>query len=417
MERGPTIDTSPLQLGASLAKPLANRWRNRILAEVHLRPMSPKQFADEFDEAELASIARYFRELKEWGFLEVAEELRGGGRRGAVEKVYRAVQRVHFDTPTWETLPRYLRSECSGSMLEGLMLRISQAVRTDTFDAESDRHLSWKALVLDRTAWSEYVTELDRVLDSVSELEVESADRVARTGEVPFPATVGLLAFRSPPDSTEISDSPVAGENTSAESSGPHFLMTPTTAKALANPWRNRILAELHMRPRSPKQFFEEFGGPDLAAIARYFRQLRKWGYLEVAEELRGGARRGSVEKVYRAIHRVHFNSAIWEALPHDLRSECSGVMLNGLVLRIKDAMQTDTFDEETDRHLSWKAVWFDRKAWTDFVTRLDNVLAWVDELEAQSTERLRSGESEAIPATVALLAFRSPESVQPGRR
>jgi DNA-binding PadR family transcriptional regulator len=409
VEREGRINAPPLHLSANLAKPLANPWRNRIMMELHLRPMSPKQFVDEFGGPGLASIARYFRELKDWGFLEVAEELRGGQRRGAVEKIYRAIQRVYFDTPTWETLPYYLRSECSASMMEGLILRVIQAVRAGTFDAEKDRHLSWKSVQFDRRAWGEYVSRLDEILNWLTDLEAESTQRVSRTGEIPIPLTVALLAFRSPasPPSALLGN-PVA--ELADDPTGPHFIMSPQTAKALANPWRNRILAELHLRAMSPKQFVDEFGGPDLATIARYFRQLKKWGYIEVVQELRGGTRRGSVEKVYRAIRRAHFTTKTWEELPHELRDDCSASMLDGFFLRVNEAMAAETFDAETDRHLSWKALWLDREAWDQCVTRLDEVLAWIYELEAESARRIRSAESEQIPATVALMAFRAPE-------
>ena len=410
MERGGRINAPPLQLSAHLAKPLANPWRNRIMMELHLRPMSPKQFADEFG-GELPSVARYFRELRNWGFLEIAEERRGGKRRGAVEKVYRAIQRVHFDTPTWEALPHYLRRECSWSMIEGLLLRIASAIEEGSFDAEKDRHLSWKAIRLDRQAWSEYVERLDQILFWLEDLEVGSTQRVAEGAVTPMPITVALLAFRSPAESVSI-DVSLREQDSIAEAgpAGPHFLMSPKTAKALANPWRNRILAELHLRPMSPKQFVNEIGGPDIATVARYFRQLKKWGYLEILEELRGGSRRGSVEKVYRAVRRAHFNTTAWESLSSDLRSECSGAMLDGLVLRIHEAMTADTFDAEMNRHLSWKALWVDRQAWTECVTKLDETLAWVNNLEIQSAERLEQGEAEAIPATVGLMAFRAPD-------
>lgn len=397
------IDARPLRLSSELAKPLANPWRNRILAELHLRPMSPTQFAREIGGPDKATLARYFRELKDWGFLEIAAELRGGKRRGGVEKIYRAVQRAHFDTPTWETLPRYLRCECSASMMQGLLTRIVSAIKGGTFDAEKDRHLSWKAIQLDRKAWNTYVEKLDEILSLITELEAESAQRIANTGEEPIPMTLGLLAFRSP------TKEPLGVPNTLVQgATEPHFIMSPETAKALADPWRNRILAELHLRPMSPKQFLNEFGGPDLATTARYFRQLRRWGFLEIHEELRGGKRRGTVEKVYRAVRRVHFSTATWESLPHGLRAECSASMLDGLVSRIDEAMEADTFDAETDRHLSWKAASLDRQAWTECVTRLDEALDLLNQLEKDSAARIAAG-SEGIPATVALLAFRSP--------
>ncbi len=404
------MDAPPFLISAKLAKALANPSRNRILMELHLRAMSPKQFVGEFG-GSLTSTARYFRELKDWGFLEVAEELRGGKRRGAVEKVYRAIRRVHFDTATWEGLPRYLRSECSAVILEGLLLRISQAVRAGTFDAEGNRHLSWKSLSLDRLAWTELVEQLDEILDWVSELEAESAARIATSGENPILATVALLAFRSPsePASAPERRLQVQQQASAADPPLPPFLMSAQMARMLANPWRNRILMELHLRPMSPKQFIEEHGGPDLATIARYFRQLKAAGYLEVAEELRGGKRRGAVEKVYRAIRRVHFDTATWEGLPLELRSECSGAVLDKLIVRIHQAVEADTFDAEKDRHLSWKAVLLDRRAWTEYVSRLDEVLALVERLELQSSERMAESSEEPIPTTVALMAFRAP--------
>jgi len=406
MDQKGRINASPPDLSATVAKPLANPWRNRILAEILLRPMSPKEFTQALGGPGLPTVARYFRELKQWGFLEVAEERRGGNRRGAVEKVYRAIQRVHFDTPTWERLPRYLRSECSNSMLEGLVARITEAVEAGTFDAEMDRHLSWKTIRFDRQAWGEYSRELDKVLTEVADLEVSSADGIYGGNEALL-ATLGLLSFRSP----HMHSSQRARQATphAANDERPHFLMSSRTAKALANPWRNRILAELHTHPMSPKSFFEGVGGPDLPTVARYFRQLRKWGYLEIAEELRGGSRRGSVEKVYRAVKRAHFTTPTWEQLPLGVRRACSVSMLDGLMERVNDAIAADTFDEETDRFLCWKTAQLDRQAWKYLARRLDETLELVAALERASAERIAEGDAEEIPATVALLAFRSP--------
>lgn len=193
----------------------------------------------------------------------------------------------------------------------------------------------------------------------------------------------------------------------------PPLLISAKLAKALANPWRNRILMELHLRPMSPSQFSEEFGG-SLPVIARYFRELREWDFLEVAEELRGGGRRGGVEKVYRAIRRAHFDTASWEELPPKLRRECSGAVLDGLIARIEEAVDAETFDAETDRHLSWKALALDRQAWSECGEMLDDVLAWVGLLEAEASARIAAGEAEAIPATLALMSFRSPEVRRP---
>jgi DNA-binding transcriptional ArsR family regulator len=138
MTREPQGTAPPFVIGAKMAKALANPWRNRILSELHLRPMSPSEFADETG-GDLGNISRYFRQLRVWGYLEVVEERRGGSRRGAVERVYRAIQRVHFDTAAWEKIPLHLREECSGAIIEAYILRVVQAIEAGTFPGKRSR--------------------------------------------------------------------------------------------------------------------------------------------------------------------------------------------------------------------------------------------------------------------------------------
>lgn len=410
MERKTTAAAAAPLIDPKLATALANPWRNRVLMEVHLRPMSPKQFDEQFGGPGLTVTARYFRELKDWGYLEVAEELRGGKRRGATEKIYRAIQRVYFDTEGWERLPQYLRAECSVAILHSLLGRIGTAVEAETLDAEPDRHLSWREVQFDRQAWLEYTARLDEILAWSIQLEEGSAERLATGENDEIPVTLALMAFRSAPVGY---DNESAGEARILSRNSPpaHFLISAQTAKALANPWRNRILIELHEQPMSPRQFDKKFPGAGARRIAHYFRQLRTWGYLEVVEELRGGTRRGAIEKVHRAIRRAYFDTATWEKLPSELRSECSGSVLDGLVVRIGRAVSANTFDLDGDRHLSWKSVLLDRRAWGKYVSRLDDLLAWSVVLETESAIRLAASNEEPMQATVAQLAFRSPAS------
>jgi hypothetical protein len=186
-------------------------------------------------------------------------------------------------------------------------------------------------------------------------------------------------------------------------------LISAKMAKALANAWRARILAELSVRPMSPSQFVEEVGG-ELTNISRCFRQLAEWDYIEVVETRRGGHRRGGVEHVYRGIQRAHYDMESWQKLPRLLRDDISGNILASYFARIAEAVDAGTFDTEVDRHLSWDGIALDRQAWTELGERLDEVLAWLPELEAESNRRMAATEEEPIPTTVGLAAFRSPK-------
>jgi hypothetical protein len=388
-------------ISARTARALADPWRVRILIAVTTRPLSPSRFVEEHG-GELTHVARCFRQLAEWGYLEVAEERPGRRRGAAIEHIYRAIRRAHFDSYTWESVSRSERDDVSRSVLASYQQRIEKALAAGTFDQEVDRHLSWDAVSLDRAAWRELGERLDVVLESLARYELETRKRLAASGGEQIPATVGLAAFRSPVRPT--SKRQLNGRSVP----GAHYVLEPKLAKALSNRWRCRILMEVSMRPQSPSQFVEEFGG-SMTHVSRCFRDLAKWGYLEVLEERTGG-RRGGVERIYKSTHCPYFDSATWKGLPQVLREEMSPWFLSTYFDRIAEAIAAGTFDADLDRHLSWRAIVVDREAWTSIGADLDEVLTWLPELEIQSLERTEDVE-DLIPATVGMASFRSPSA------
>jgi hypothetical protein len=395
-------------ISARTARALADPWRFRILIEVNLRPLSPSRFVEKHG-GELTHIARCFRQLAEWGYLEVAEERPGRRRGAAIEHVYRAIRRAQFDAYTWESVSPSDRNSVSRSILDAYQLRICEALEAGTFDQEVDRHLSWEITVLDRGAWQELGERLDLVQESLAQRALEAGKRLAVDDGEQIPTTVGLAAFRSPKQPTSKHASS-ARPGPRGPVPGTHYVLEPKLAKALSNRWRCRILMEVSMRPQSPSQFVEEFGG-SMTHVSRCFRELAKWGYLEVLEERKGGRRGGGVERIYQSTHRPYFDAPTWKALPQIIREEISPWFLNTYFDHVTEAIQQGTFDADLDRHLTWQTVVVDRPAWTSICQDLDDVLAWLPELGAQSLERTEDAD-ELIPATVGMASFRSPSSM-----
>lgn len=198
-------EVSPFVISAKMAKAVANKWRSRILMELRVRPMSATQFVNEIGGGQ-RNINRCFQQLAEWDYIEVVDILTGGRRRSAKEKIYALKQRAHFDTRTWEDLPRFLRDEFSASILHSYFARIAEAIEAGTFDAELDRHLSWDGVALDRIAWSQLTVAADEALYWLPTLEEEAAERMTESGEEPILTTVGLAVFRSPKSSEITAD-------------------------------------------------------------------------------------------------------------------------------------------------------------------------------------------------------------------
>lgn len=391
-------------ISARMAKALADSWRVRILSELSVRPMSPSQFVEEVG-GELTHIARCFRQLAEWDFVEVVEERPGRRRGAAIEHVYRGIQRVHFDHAAWETVSRSERDTVSRAAVSAFFARIAEAVEAGTFDAEIDRHLSWDGVALDRVAWLELGERLDEVLGWLPDLAVEADLRLQHSDEERMPTVVGLSAFRSPQSPTAMLRASRSHQAPPEDNSEVPF--GPRMAKALSNKWRSRILMELSSRALSPSQFVEEIGG-SMTHISRCFRELAGWGLVEIVEERKGGRRGGGVERIYRGLHRPFFDTPSWKTLPLIVRQEMSRSFLDAYMERVTEAIDADTFDAEEDRHFSWKPVLLDRPAWGELSQALDGVLAWLPELESESLKRSDDRE-ELIPVIVGLASFRMP--------
>lgn len=171
---------------------------------------------------------------------------------------------------------------------------------------------------------------------------------------------------------------------------------------------------EASLRPISPSQFVEEVGG-SMSNVARCFRELAEWGYIELAEERYGGRRGGGIERVYRSVCRAYFDTPTWENLPKPLREEISQFFLDSYLAQVTDAINAGTFDAELDRHLSWRPLRVDRAAWADIGATLDEILGWLPGLEAESLERTEDVES-LIPTVVSLTCFRAAESPDTNR-
>jgi DNA-binding transcriptional ArsR family regulator len=183
-------------LRPELAKALSNRWRARILMELDLRPISPSRFAREIG-GDASYIARCFRELAEWGFVAVLEEHTGGRRRGARERIYVSRKRVYLDQEGWDALPLFAKDELGGNFWPVLLERIREALLAGTFDADPDRHRSFRRVVVDRRRWQQIPVRLDKAHRLLVALERESVERAAGSMQRLIPTVVGLTCYPS----------------------------------------------------------------------------------------------------------------------------------------------------------------------------------------------------------------------------
>lgn len=181
-----------------LAVVVKDPLRVQIVAIALQRPISPSEFAREFD-CDVGIVSYHFRILRDKGFLELVEEV---GVRGSVKHLYRATKRAYLSAADWDQLGGRVRGAVSGAVMQDFNARVAQAIEAGTLDSHSDRALYWVALDLDEVSWPKFTKMMMRAIEEAKELEVETVERRAKgKSKQAIPATFGIAGFESPPES------------------------------------------------------------------------------------------------------------------------------------------------------------------------------------------------------------------------
>lgn len=182
----------------------------------------------------------------------------------------------------------------------------------------------------------------------------------------------------------------------------------------LSHPERVRILEVINEAPMSPISFLRGGYGSrkfkdkqeGLSYLSYHFRALEKAGLIEVIESI---PRRGAVEHIYSGRSRVFYTSEEFDKLPRGQREMLSRTSFQGLVARTDSAISSGTFDNRTNRQLTWRAMQLDEQGWQEMTDHLDESFAKAEAIREAAGERVRQGDGDVIPATVAFLGYESP--------
>lgn len=160
--------------------------------------------------------------------------------------------------------------------------------------------------------------------------------------------------------------------------------------KAIASPIRLEIMRILEERVASPNQIRKELKKP-LGLISHHIRTLQELDCIELVETRQV---RGSTEHFYRPRLRSNVCDSVSEFLPQEVREGITDTLLKNIFGHIQQAVQGQTIDLRTDRHISWMKVDLDPEGWRELIAlkaeQLDREMA----LQAKAAERLsESGE------------------------
>lgn len=189
-----------------------------------------------------------------------------------------------------------------------------------------------------------------------------------------------------------------------------------TACAPLGHPTRVRLLEVANEREISPIQFVHSCLRPKprgaraekraLSHVSYHFRALHRAGCVEIVDRI---PRRGSLENVYRVSGGLIFSNEDFAAMSRAERRDLTRTSLQGLVARAESAIQADTFDRRTDRHLTWNSLNLDERGWSELIWVLDSCFEAAERIRRESEARLDESGEEPVEATYGLLGFESP--------
>jgi hypothetical protein len=386
--------------------------RLKIVTELYLREMSPKQFHAEFGGGSMSRIDKTFKKLAEHGWLRyIHSKGPGGSRRGATEHFYRAPELAIIDDETWALVPYSMRVAISWTTFKQLAERVRMALETKTFSSRTGGHLGWMTIALDQLGWEGVIAAANALFESIFEEQNDAKIRVQGSNEKPMLATVGLAVFESlalnvGSDHERITPLLVEVEK---ECPVPFPLRV---SKAFADELCLKIIEEANRREISVRLFHAKFGGDTVEGIRRRFKKMEDAGWLKRVRKETGGRRRSAVEYFYRATGPALFDKEPW-AVPLASRKPVPSIWRTfaQIAETAKEAIVAGTFEARLDNHFTWSLLRLDQEGWEKLTAAVDELLALILKESGEAERRMaRSGE-KAITTTIALTLFESPKT------
>jgi DNA-binding transcriptional ArsR family regulator len=184
--------------------------------------------------------------------------------------------------------------------------------------------------------------------------------------------------------------------------------------KALSHPLRLKILTRLNEGVASPNEMAKEFD-ESLPLVSYHVRILRELNCIELVKTT---PRRGAIEHHYRALTRAFLDEEDWSQMPPSARKAVSTTTLNKALSDMRVAIDHDTFDERTNRHLSYSQLLLDEDGWGELNDKLAELLDWALEEQSRAAVRIRDG-AEQVRARLTMVTYTAPpkEDVAPVKR
>lgn len=377
--------------------------RLKIVAELYMRPMSPKEFYSEFGGGSLSRVAKQFAILEKHGALRrVGPRGRTAGRPGPSETLFRATEAPFLDAEMWALLPYSIRLISSWNLFKATAKELREGIEAAAFEGRQSRDLTCTPLELDGLGWARVIGALDSHFESVFAQQEDAKLRVMEGSGNLLRVGVLQIGFESPRGADLLALDLADG------TFEPLIPFPERLAPVFADDLFLLIVQELNRRSLSVPQFHREFAS-DISegAVRHRFNRARKLGLATIVERV---PKRGAEEHLYRATKPAVDDGGAWADAPDALAETETWATFEKLSTLVKESIVAGTFDVRDDRHLSWSIVSLDQEGLTRVTAGIEALDGFIREEQERARKRIEAG-AESLSMVVGLSVVESPIS------
>jgi DNA-binding transcriptional ArsR family regulator len=174
-----------------VAYALGHRIRVYVLTILNEGVYTPDQIARIIDEP-LNKVSHHIKELLDAGSIELAKVEKV---RNADQHFYRAVEMPFYTDEEVEAMPAQQRQVGAGFVLQGMFAESLSAFWAGKIRDDPRTWLAWRSFNVDEQGRAEIADEQQRSWDRMMEIEAESANRRAASGEDAASILVASMGF------------------------------------------------------------------------------------------------------------------------------------------------------------------------------------------------------------------------------
>jgi len=390
METAIKLGQGKRSVAAAVAYAITHQARTEIHTLLNEGPHSQEGLTRLIRAPASKNAGHHLREMLADGSIELAYVKRV---RNALEHYYRAVEIPFYTDEEIAAMPPEARQAIAGLILEGVMSEAMAALWAGRMVDDRRVWLSWRWFNVDARGRADIADEQARHWNRVREIEIESLERCARSGEPTKSIIVTSLGFeRFRPSAPQ----PVLTLGSEEGSPPPIRLgqgsrgVEDAIGYAIKHQHRVELLCLLNEGERNRYELAALIG-VEPSKIKHHLRELLDEGSIELAYSKRVG---NMIQHYYRAIEIPFYTDEEVEALRPEERQAFAGVILQAVMAESLAALWAGRMAEDRRVWLSWRWFHVDSQGREDIADEQARHWKRVLECEAESTNRCaKSGE------------------------